>query len=196
MLDKLIALDTTIFLWLNSFHSPVWDKIMWHISGKLEWIPFYLVLAGYFIYRYHWRSIVIFIAMGIAISLADQLSVIAFKETIHRLRPTHNPEIKELVHIVQDYRGGLYGFISNHAANSFALAIFSSLLVKKKYFSLAIILWASLVSYSRIYLGVHYPGDIIGGAFFGCLIGWSIYFLYNKIIDLIPPLKKGKAVNG
>lgn len=196
MLDKLIAVDTKVFLCLNSHHSPVWDKIMWHISGKLEWLPLYLILIGYIIYRYRWHSIAIIFAIGIAITLSDQLSVIAFKETIQRLRPTYNPEISHLVHIVNDYRGGLFGFISNHAANSFALACFLSLLIRKKYFNLAIIIWASLVSYSRIYLGVHYPSDILGGAIFGCLIGWLTYLLYIKTVNFIPLLRKEKAVNG
>jgi undecaprenyl-diphosphatase len=190
MLDKLIALDTKIFLWLNAHHSPTWDAIMWHISGKLEWLPLYLILTGYIIYRYRRRSIVVFIAIGIALALTDQLSVLAFKETVQRLRPTHNPVIAPMVHIVNDYRGGLYGFISNHAANSFALASFLSLLLRKKVLILFIFFWACLVSYSRIYLGVHYPGDIMGGAIFGILIGWLIYRLYNRTINYFPFLDK------
>jgi undecaprenyl-diphosphatase len=196
MLDKLIALDTNIFLWLNGFNSPFWDKFMWYVSGKLEWLPLYIILTGYIIYCYRWRSIAILVAIGIAITLADQLSVIAFKETFQRFRPTHNPEISHLVHVVNDYRGGSFGFISNHAANSFALASYLCLLVRKKYFNLALILWALLVSYSRIYLGVHYPGDILGGAIFGCLIGWLIYLLYTSAVNYIPLLNKEKAVNG
>jgi undecaprenyl-diphosphatase len=196
MLDNLNNLDTNIFLWLNSFHSPFWDKVMWHVSGKPEWLPLYLILTGYIIYRYRWRSIAILTAIGIAITLADQLSVIAFKETIQRLRPTHNPETSHLVHIVNDYRGGSFGFISNHAANSFTLASFLCLLVRKKYFNVAIIIWATLVSYSRIYLGVHYPGDILCGAIFGVLIGWLFYLICNYTVNLIPFFKKEKAVNG
>lgn len=192
MLDKLITLDTELFLWLNSHHSPCWDKIMWFISGKVEWLPLYLLLLGYIIYRYRWRSITILIATAIAISLADQLSVIAFKETFQRLRPSHNPSITHLVHIVNGYRGGLYGFISNHAANSFALACLMSLLFRKKYLTILLFTWASLVSYSRIYLGVHYPGDILGGAVFGTLIGWLTYVLYAKTISRIPSILKKK----
>ena len=196
MLDKLIAFDTKVFLCLNGLHSPVWDKIMWYISGKLEWLPLYLILLGYIIYRYRWHSIVILIAISIAITLADQLSVLVFKETIQRLRPTHNPDIGHLVHVVNDYRGGSFGFVSNHAANSFVLASFLSLLFRKNYLTLFLLIWAGLVSYSRIYLGVHYPGDILGGAIFGSLIGWLTYQLYIKTIDYIPFLKKEKAVNG
>lgn len=196
MLDKLITLDTELFLWLNSHHSPAWDKIMWFISGKLEWIPLYLLLLGYIIYRYRWRTIAILIATAIAISLADQLSVIAFKETFQRLRPSHNASIMHLVHIVNDYRGGLYGFISNHAADSFTLACLMSLLFRKKYLAILLFAWASIVSYSRIYLGVHYPGDILGGAAFGMLIGWLTYVLYTKTMSRITSSKKEEAVNG
>ncbi len=196
MLDKLITIDTNVFLWINGYHSPFWDKLMWHISGKLEWLPLYLLLAGYIIYRYRWRSLPVFIVIGIVITLADQLSVIAFKQTIQRLRPTHNSDIAYLVHTVNDYRGGSFGFISSHAANSFALAGFLSLLFQKRYFTLFMFFWAALVSYSRIYLGVHYPGDILGGAIFGCLIAWTSYRLYLKTINYLPTIKKEKAVNG
>jgi undecaprenyl-diphosphatase len=181
MLERLGTLDKNFFLWLNSFHSPFFDKVMWFISGRVEWLPLYLILIGYIIYKYRWRSIAIVIAIIIAVSLADQLAVKAFKEVFQRLRPTHNPEIQNLVHIVKDYRGGMYGFVSNHAANTFALAVFLCLLFRNKYFIVSIVGWAIIVSYSRIYLGVHYPGDIIGGAFLGIFIGWLIYYLYLKV---------------
>ena len=185
MLDKLVSLDTQSFLWLNSHHSPFWDKIMWFISGKVEWLPLYLILIGYIIYRYRWQSIAIIAAVILAITLTDQLAVKAFKEVFERLRPGHNPEIQHLVHIVNDYRGGSYGFVSNHAANSFALAMFLSFLFSNKNFSIVIFTWAILVSYSRIYIGVHYPGDIVGGALLGMLIGWSIYQIYTLLLKKV-----------
>jgi undecaprenyl-diphosphatase len=181
MLEKLDALDKNLLLWLNGFHSPVFDKVMWLISGRTEWIPFYLILIGYLIYKFRWRSIPIIVAIIVAVSLADQLAVKAFKEVFQRLRPTHNPEIQNLVHIVNEYRGGMYGFVSNHAANTFALAGFLSFFFRNWYFSAVILLWASVVSYSRIYLGVHYPGDVIGGAVLGLIIGWLVYLLYLKM---------------
>ena len=179
MLDKIIALDTRLFLWLNGHHSVFWDNVMWHISGKIEWSPLYLILAGYIIYRYRLNSIPIIIAVAVAILLADQLAVDLFKNVFQRLRPTYNPEIQNIVHTVNNYTGGSYGFISNHAANTFALATFLSFLFKNRSFTLSILLWATIVSYSRIYLGVHYPGYVLGGMLFGSLIGWLIFILYE-----------------
>jgi len=183
MLDQLLKLDTHLFLWFNSHHSPFWDDVMWFISGRIEWLPLYLVLIAFIIYRFRWKSITILIAVILTIALADQLAVKAFKEVFERLRPTHNPEIQHLVHIVNDYRGGSYGFVSNHAANSFSLAMFISLLFKNRYVTISIFFWALLVSYSRIYLGVHYPGDILGGAVLGMGIGCMIFFGYTKLSE-------------
>ena len=183
MLDQLLKLDTNLFLWFNSHHSPFWDDVMWLISGRIEWLPLYLVLITCIIYRFRWKSIPILIAVILTIALADQLAVKAFKEVFERLRPTHNPEIQHLVHIVNDYRGGSYGFVSNHAANSFSLAMFISLLFKNHYITIGMFFWAFLVSYSRIYLGVHYPGDILGGIALGIGIGWFIFFIYRKFTE-------------
>jgi undecaprenyl-diphosphatase len=181
MLERLNALDTDLFLRLNSFHSPFFDKVMWFISGRIEWLPLYLILIGYIIYRYRWKSVAILVALILGVALADQLAVKAFKEVFQRFRPTHNPEIQNLVHIVNGYRGGNYGFVSNHAANTFALAVFLCFLFRNKFFGAFILVWATIVSYSRIYLGVHYPGDVFGGALLGALIAWLVYLIYLKV---------------
>lgn len=183
----LIYTDTQLFIFLNSFHSPFWDTIMWHISGKLEWLPLYGVLLYFIIRKYKWNSIAILLSIALIITLADTISSQLIKDNVQRLRPTHNPAISELIHTVNNYRGGRYGFVSSHASNSFAIAVFLSLLFKNKWFSVCIVLWALTVSYSRIYLGVHYPGDIIGGALLGGIIAFLIFKLF-KFLE--PKLQK------
>lgn len=193
MFDKFIALDTQLFLWLNSHHSPFWDKIMWIISGKIEWLPLYLIMTAFIIYRFRWKSVSIILAIVITVALADQIAVKAFKEVFERLRPTHDPEIQHLVHTVRNYTGGTYGFVSNHAANSFSLAMIVSLVFRNRYITLFIFLWALLVSYSRIYLGVHYPGDIIGGAILGMGVG-SMVFVFQKMLTEKFPFKLSRFI--
>ena len=184
MLETLKQIDTSLFLFLNGIHSPFWDIIMWHISGKLEWIPLYVFFLFLIIRKYKMKAVWVLLAIVLVITLADQISVKLFKEQFERLRPCHNPEIQHLVHRVNNKCGGKYGFVSSHASNSFALAMFLSLLFRKRLFVGLIFFWATVVSYSRIYLGVHYPGDILGGAILGVLIGWGIYRLMkSKFID-------------
>lgn len=178
MLEFLDHIDRIIFLFLNGLHSPFWDQVMWWISGRFNWIPLYLLITGYLIYRYKWKVIVILLLVALLITLSDQGSVHLFKMVFKRLRPCHNSEISQLVHIVRNHCGGMYGFVSSHAANSFAVASYSILLIRNKYYTMFIILWAALVSYSRIYLGVHYPGDILGGAILGLFLGYIVYRLF------------------
>lgn len=182
MIDFLIELDKKAFLFLNSLHNPFFDKIMWHISGKIEWVPLYLIILYYMIKTYRLKSIYFIVIIVLLITLTDQLSVILFKNTIKRLRPCHEPSIMNLVHVVNNHCGGMYGFISNHASNSFALAMYISSLFNKKIFKVLIFIWAIIVAYSRIYLGVHYPGDVIGGAIFGMLLAYLLRFFTERII--------------
>lgn len=177
MLERLIQLDIRLFLKLNSLHNDFFDPVMAFISGRVEWVPLYLVVVGIIVYKYRWKSIWIILAIILAVSLADLISTRLFKEQIQRLRPSHNPYLAGRVHLVNNYTGGLYGFVSSHAANSFCLAMFTIKLFRQSLISYIMLVYAVLVSYSRIYLGVHYPGDIIGGAIIGASIGISIYYL-------------------
>ncbi|MBN2349236.1 MAG: phosphatase PAP2 family protein [Bacteroidales bacterium] len=182
MLQFLNDIDTRLFLFLNGFHSPFWDTVMWWISGKIQWLPLYLVLIGWMIYRYKWKTLYILLFVIVLITLSDQGSVKLFKDVFQRLRPCHTPEIQQFVHIVNNKCGGSYGFISSHAANSFALAMFTTQLFKNKIYTYFIFSWALIVSYSRIYLGVHYPGDILGGAAWGICCGLVVFYLYTYIV--------------
>ena len=171
MLDRLLELDKKLFLYLNSLHSPAWDSIMYWISGDKSWIPLYVVLLFIIIYRERsYRFIYTILFIAIAVALSDQISVL-IKNLVERPRPTHNAEIADIVHIVNNYRGRTYGFVSSHAANVFCAATFIAYQFKSYKWSLFLMIWAAVVSCSRIYLGVHYPLDIICGAILGILLG-------------------------
>ena len=178
-MDFLVQLDHSLFLMLNSWHHPWIDPIMWWLSDKFIWIPLYIFILYLMIKNYGWKSVGILLSIALLIGLSDQFSVL-IKNSVERFRPTHTEGLKEQIHILNNYFGGSYGFVSSHASNSFALAMISSFFLTpfyKNYRWMAFV-WASLVSYSRIYLGVHFPGDIIGGALLGVLLAWLIYRLY------------------
>jgi undecaprenyl-diphosphatase len=182
-------LDQQALLFLNSLNSPFFDKVMYTISGKVIWIPLYLTILIYLGVKYKRKFLIIVLFIILAATLADQISVM-FKNYFLRLRPCHDPELQGLVHLVKGECGGMYSFVSSHASNSFNVALISLLFIKKRWFSISIIIWALVVGYSRIYLGVHYPGDVICGSILGALIGWSIYSLYvltdKKILQYRP----------
>ena len=182
MLEALEQLDQKLFLWLNSFHSETWDFIMWQVSGKLQWIPLYLMLLFFLFKKYNKAVWVILVAAGLVVALADQFSVQLFKEMFERWRPCHNLELKPLVHIVNDKCGGRFGFVSSHAANSFAIAGFIGLFFNRKAL-IALLCWAGLVAYSRIYLGVHYPSDVVGGALLGVIIACLMHRITVPILN-------------
>lgn len=171
--QKILDFDTELFLFLNSFHSEFWDTVMIMVSRKEIWIPFFITILFFSIknFRSKWWLVVLFIAVNILV--ADQLSVL-MKETIQRLRPSHNPEIEHLVHNVFK-KGGMFGFVSSHAANSFAIFALTTRLFRNRGYWLLMLFWALLFSYSRIYTGVHYPLDIVGGAALGWLVGVACY---------------------
>lgn len=147
------------------------------ISGKLIWAPLYLAILIYLGITYKRKFYIILIFIILAATLSDQSSVLV-KNIVHRLRPCNDPSLTGLVHLVNGECGGLYGFVSSHATNSFDVAMLSLLFIRKRWYSVSIIIWASVIGFSRIYLGVHYPGDVLCGSLLGAFVGWSMYSLY------------------
>ncbi len=174
MIDFIQNIDSEVFLFFNSSHNSFFDSFMSLYSGRFIWIPMYAALLFVMLKRYPTAKVLLLL-LGITLSivLADQVCSSVIRPVCQRLRPSNlaNP-LSEFTHIVNGYRGGAYGFPSCHAANSFALAIFAATMLKKRSFTIFIIGWAVVNSYSRIYLGVHYPGDLIIGGIIGCLIGY------------------------
>lgn len=189
MIDFIEEIDRSLLLWLNSKHTPFFDDLMFFVSGKWEWVPFYLILIVFIILKFKRSSVIILIGAALLITLSDQGSNL-LKDSIQRPRPCKDPEIGHLVLLVNDYCRGAYGFVSAHAANSFALAGLISLLFRNRWVTTGMMTWAVIVSYSRIYLGVHYPGDILGGAIMGLLLSRIIYFF---IIRLAKPVAQPDA---
>lgn len=194
MEDLIIGIDTDIFLWINSWHAPYWDRFMYLASGKVIWIPFYacILYAIYLSYGLRTAALMLFMTV-LAVTAADQLCATLIRPYIERLRPTNldNP-ISGFVHIVDGYRGGKYGFPSCHAANTFALGTLTSLLFRRWQFTLFIFLWALIVCYSRIYLGVHYPGDILAGLSIGIVCGALAYTCAGIVLGLFVYSKPAK----
>lgn len=189
MIETLKAIDQSLFLMINGAHAPLADTFFWLISESWVFIPLWIYFA-YVIYKQKNTKVLItaLLAVALIIVFSDQSSNL-IKKTVKRYRPTHHHVIGEKVHIVNDYRGGQYGFFSSHAANAFGVAFFVFLYFRKlgRRNNFLIFLWPLFVGYSRIYLGVHYPGDILFGALDGCLWGFIFYKLFLKVNET-PPL--------
>ena len=173
MLEQLIDLDNRIFLMLNGSDSVYWDALMWIISDKLTWVPMLLVLLYVLAKNCEgWGEwLLMVLALVLVVVVADRVSSGLIKPMVARWRPTHAAEFVHSIDTVYGYRGGRYGFVSSHAANTFAVAVFLWLLLRSKMVGLSLLVWAMLSSYSRVYLGVHYPGDIFCGALLGVISG-------------------------
>jgi len=175
------AWDADLFRFINEAHQPWLDGPMEIISGKLTWIPLYGILI-YFLYRQYklafWKALLFLVS---SVVFADQFSSSLLKPLFKRLRPCHVEEFQSWIHLPAGC-GGMYGFCSSHAANAFAIAVGYYLLTKNRSAGVAIVLWASIISYSRIYLGAHYPIDVFVGAMVGSIGAWGLFIIYERLI--------------
>ena len=192
MQEFAISLDTDIFMWVNSRHNQYWDAFMYVVSSRTAWIPLYAMMLYAIYLSFGWRTMILMGLMtAVAVAAADQISASLLRPLFERLRPSNldNP-ISQYVHIVQGHRGGRYGFPSSHAANTFAVATLTSLLFRRKEYTICVILWAIAVCYSRLYLGMHYPGDILAGLSVGAVCGAVCYacagFVLLLFVKVVP----------
>jgi len=179
-MEEILELDRKLFLELNSsFRHPFVDQLMYFLTDTYTWIPLYGFLLYLIIKNFRKETWMVLLAIAFTIVLADQITSTFMKPFFERLRPSHEPSIAEQVFVVNNYRGGKFGFASSHAANTFGVATLMWLVLKmyRPWISL-LLLWAVFVGYTRIYLGVHYPGDILSGFFMGFLCALAAYYAF------------------
>ena len=188
MFEQLLHIDTQILLAINGWHAPWADTLMWIISAKATWIPLYLLLIGLLVWRYRQPSknatkclnkvpacVVMIVVIVLAVGAADFIASGILKDLVARPRPTRVPELEGVLHLVNGYKSGRYGFVSSHAANTMACALLFSLIWRNKIATCSLMLWVAANCYSRMYLGVHYPTDIMGGLIVGALVAVAMY---------------------
>lgn len=183
-----MKVDSDIVIWINSHNSACLDDLMWFVSQPTTWIPLYvLLLILLWLQVRDWRKIlIILIGFAVAVGLSDFICSGLLKPLVSRPRPTWDIP---MLHLVNNYRGGHYGFCSSHAANSMAVAMLFSLLYRKKAATALLMVWVALVCYSRMYLGVHYPTDIIAGLVIGSLLAvlvWLVLSIVYRVDDEEP----------
>ena len=198
MLEQLLHLDTEWLLAINGWHAPWADTLMWIISARATWIPLYLLLIGLLVWRYRqpaptpikWlqkvpAGVVMIVVIAMAVGAADFIASGILKDWVARPRPTRVPELEGVLHLVNDYRSGQYGFVSSHASTTMACALLFALIWRNKIATIGLMLWVAMNCYSRMYLGVHYPLDIIGGLLVGTIVAVVAYVLlrWAKVLD-------------
>ena len=210
-MDYLIHIDQQWLLAINGWHSEWADILMWYISKSTTWLPLYALLVGLIVYRFGilspslcregrrgsslLRVLIILAGFAVAVGVSDFVSSGIIKPWVCRLRPTHEPALAGMLHLVNGYTGGLYGFVSSHAANTMACALLFALLYRNKYATVGLMLWVALNCYSRMYLGVHYPADIIGGLAIGALMATLTYGMVRRLVDRVDERSEGAGAS-
>ena len=210
-MDYLIHIDQQWLLAINGWHSEWADMLMWYISKSTTWLPLYALLVGLIVYRFGilspslcregrrgsslLRVLIILAGFAVAVGVSDFVSSGIIKPWVCRLRPTHEPELAGLIHLVNGYTGGLYGFVSSHAANTMACALLFALLYRNKYATVGLMLWVALNCYSRMYLGVHYPADIIGGLAIGAMMATLTYGMVRRLVERVDERSEGAGAS-
>jgi undecaprenyl-diphosphatase len=184
MYEALVSFDRNLFLALNSSLGPSFDTFMVWVADRFIWIPLYALLAFMLVRKFGFQSLYMILFAGLMITISDQGSVL-LKNTFLRERPCHDDTISLMVHTVGGHCGGQYGFVSSHASNTMALFTYLLLMLRNtnRLLTAGLALWVVLIGYCRIYLGVHFPADIIGGWLMGIFSAFLTYGIYRSLFD-------------
>ena len=183
MIEFLQDIDRELLLGINGSDSLYLDRLVRTLTNGLTWIPlylslFYMVMKNNDNFR---RLLLVLGGAGLCVVLAGTVDDVIVKPLVARWRPTHDPQIGILVDIVDGYRGGKYGFFSAHASNTMSIATFFCWLARSRRLSITLVIWSLVNCWTRMYLGVHFPGDILVGLIWGITVGTGVYFLYRRL---------------
>ncbi len=179
-MEEIIHFDKQLLLMLNGSDSLFFDSVIMTLTTATTWIPLYLALFYVVCKANRLKTDILLVlaGAGLCVLFAGTIDDEIVKPLVARWRPTHDPEIGSLVDVVDGYRGGRFGFFSAHASNTFSIAIFISLLMRQRLLTVSLVCWSLVNCYTRLYLGVHYPGDITVGLIWGGFVGWLVYRIH------------------